>query len=82
MKRNDQLIFKILTTVRDSKEPVIRNLEIPGFDQATVAEHAQLCIEAGYLDGIVDHYIDNTMQIKLIRRLTNAGHDYIEAFKG
>lgn len=76
MKRDFELIREILLKVESSPAgEIITQLEIDSTsDESTVIEHIELLIEAGLIEGQV-----TLPDLIAIRRLTNAGHDFLES---
>jgi hypothetical protein len=80
MKRDLDLVRAILLEA----EGVDAGKTITGFDfgetydKATVLEHVELLIEAGYVEGKVYKYVSGGGDI-LINRLTWLGHDFVQA---
>ncbi len=77
MERDLELLRKILLTINESEMPIVHKFEIAGFDQQTVAEHVDMLVKGEYLDALVELYLDTSMEIKLIKRLTSKGHDLV-----
>ena len=82
MKRDPELIRKILFEVEECPaDKHIDGFEFDGYDEYTVALHAELLIEAGFLDGEVTHFISGEPPSVIVRRLTWPGHDFIDAVR-
>jgi hypothetical protein len=82
MKRDFDLIRKILTEV-ESQEAFrhFHGFEYEGYSVNTVNEHIELLIEAGLIEGYVTRFADGETGHNSIRRLTWAGHDFLESMR-
>lgn len=76
MKRDMDLIRRIVLTVRDS-EGVVRGLE--GVEFEVYAEHVRLLEEAGLVDASIQIVPQRRVIAALIWRLTWAGQDFASA---
>ena len=76
MKRDNELILRILRYVRDNAndQDSIRMPDFNGIDANNIRYHAKLCIQAGYVEGNVGH-----RGMIYILSLTWQGHEYLEA---
>lgn len=80
MKRDWDLVRKILATVdvQTACEPLV-GLRYPGeYDDATVAEHVQILVEAGLLVGSTSNLVGGGSPRAIVERLTWAGHDFLD----
>ena len=77
MKRDKDLILKILRWVRDTADGR-KALDAPdcnGHDRAVVRYHVRLCHEAGFIDSVVPGDGEDIR----IRALTWTGHEHLDA---
>jgi Hypothetical protein (DUF2513) len=82
MKRDNDLSRAILLFVQEHCPPegMLRvPIEIEGYGEATVIGHAELLVEDRYIDGRVTKYLGSELPSLHIIKLTNRGHDAIDA---
>ena len=75
MKRDIELVLRILRYARDNandRDP-LRLPDFQGIDSNVIRYHAELCIQAGHIEGSVGH----RGMINLLS-LTWQGHEYLE----
>lgn len=78
MKRNPDLLKKILEIVEDSEKDVnSRDMEIEGTSQAQIIYHIKLLQDVDFIeaDGLMTFKSENFT----IHRLTMSGHDFLDA---
>ncbi len=82
MRRDPELIRKIMFDVEDCPaDKHVHGFEFEGYDAWVIAEHLELLIEAGLLDGNVHHFVSGEPPSIMVRRLTWYGHDFIDAVR-
>lgn len=80
MKRDFNLIRTILLAVQ--QQPAGKHIDdfvLPDEDAATVAEHVELLLERRLIIGSVRGLIGAQRVFIRIERLTDAGHDFVDA---
>lgn len=78
MKRDIDLIRKILEAVETLPHSFGKNLEIEGYDLQAVAFHMELLEEAGYLIGNIDKASNGEYANAWPTRLTWEGYEFLE----
>lgn len=83
MKRDMDLVRKILLAVEDSDEEDLRNrwLEVDGFDRIMVARHVEIMAEANLVDALVARADNSPAQAARVYKLTWAGYDFLDAIR-
>lgn len=78
MKRDMDVIRKLVLTLRDTDKPVTK---VEGLDSATYLTHAQLLIEAGLAEGSAAKTINGHSYPAsvMLTRLTWQGHDFADS---
>lgn len=79
MTRDMELVRKIIIEIQKREDMTPSVMEIPGYDEVTVARHLQLLMEAGLIDGISSHPISLGYPIIMVQDLTWSGHDFAAA---
>ena len=80
MKRDMDLIRRIILTLDEHDDPLSSMMGLPGVDDAIFKYHASLIIEAGLATGVSQEFQDGGCKVWL-RRLTWAGHDFADAIR-
>jgi hypothetical protein len=82
MKRDFDLIRKIIGEV-ESQEAFryFQDFKYEDYPANVVNEHIELLIEAGLIEGNVIRFSDGETGHNFIRRLTWAGHDFLESMR-
>ena len=83
MKRDKDLILKILRWAEGEQKPKGSALSVPdfrGYDTDYVYEHVRLCVEAGYL--APGRTAVNSPDFTKVRRITWLGHEHLDANRG
>lgn len=78
MKRDMDLIRRIVLAVRDSQSPGEPVRKFDDVDAAVFGEHAQLLVEAGLIEASVQN-VQHRITAALVWRLTWAGQDFAQA---
>ena len=79
LKRDHDLIRKILLTIEDHPHGFAPNLKIDGYSDEQVGYHANLLIDAGYANGSTTGGFGTPSPEGLITSLTWAGHEFADA---
>ena len=83
MKRDDDLIFAILSAIENDVTDIYSHLEQQGgYNKEQVTEHLILSQETGYITGLVIMKVPGGKPITQMAsplRLTNSGHNYLQA---
>lgn len=87
MKRDLDLIRKILLTVENSKQRyaidrletlcTLLNIE----DKQLVCYHVDLLLDAGFIKGTITKLMNNSYSSCFIERLTNSGYNYLDSVR-
>lgn len=78
MRRDMELVRRILRTIIDKNDLIHREIEIDGFDPIIVQRHVVLLLNAGYVDGIDSSSIDQGPST-MVSDLTWEGHEFAGA---
>ncbi|CAH6898282.1 conserved hypothetical protein [Vibrio chagasii] len=84
MKRDMELIRKIMLFLEEQINPSIRNVEIPGIDEHVINYHIVLLIEAELIQGNVSRELGPNPAIPnyvRVYRVTWQGHEFIDNFR-
>jgi len=81
MKRDMNIIRKILLNAEDDVYPYGAPVVLDGVDVRTCAYHVALMIDAGLIDGKVTPSNYCPYETARIDRLTNAGHDFADGIR-
>jgi len=84
MKRDMELIRKILMTIEDEYKPeegFLWNLKVDGYDAPTIAEHCNLMEEGMLIKAYGAEYADDEMQTFRVGSLTARGYEYLELIR-
>ena len=79
VQRDMGLIREILLSVRQRTDAVPRPVEIDGYPEAVLVRHVEMLLDAGLLEGIKKVSGAGGLPHILIKDMSNAGHDFIEA---
>ena len=86
MRRNPELVRKLMLAIEQTSQPLTDQAQIDSYSRDEVAYHMRLIIEAGLAQGsaMEDHSGGNTTvpRAVVIFRMTNAGHDFIDSVRG
>jgi hypothetical protein len=79
MKRDLELLRKIVLAIEDSPSGYAPDLQIPGYTSEQIGYHSYLLVDSGYAKG--DDVTDNASPSPdwRISHLTSAGHDFADA---
>ncbi|NLF00833.1 MAG: DUF2513 domain-containing protein [Anaerolineales bacterium] len=77
MKRDMDLVRRILLAVEESQDPTVSYLELDGWSRAEIGYHMELLVEAGYLLGTVTHSKNGPAHY-YVQRLTWDGHEFLD----
>lgn len=75
MKRDMELIRRMLLTMEESEETLVRSIAFEGVKRATVQYHFQLLADAGFLEAQEMYLKDRSLHMGY--RLTWAGHEFL-----
>lgn len=81
MKRDMNVIRKILVEIESWPNRLstgLKPLHLEGIDDAVTAEHVHQLVEAGYVQAIQVTPAEGPYEMFAPRRLTSAGHDYLD----
>lgn len=81
MKRDPELIREILFEIEDCPAGKRLQYSVENGDDITKIKHLELLIEAGYVNGQIHHYVDNTPPNGSVSGLTWQGHDFVSAVR-
>ncbi|MEQ8503865.1 MAG: DUF2513 domain-containing protein [Rhodospirillales bacterium] len=82
MKRDMELVRKILIDVQSRTDTIPRGLIIDGYDDAVVARHAEMLVESGLLKGNVSpRSSDTPYPTVIVQELSWEGHDFVDALE-
>jgi hypothetical protein len=81
MKRDMNIIRKILLNAEDDVYPYGGVVTLEGVDVRTCAYHVALMIDAGLVEGRVTPSNSCPYEMARIDRLTNAGHDFADGIR-
>ena len=84
MKRDMNVIRKILVEIESWPNRLsagLKPLHLEGIDDAVTAEHLHQLVEAGYVQAIQITPTDAPYEMFAPRRLTSAGHDYLDLIR-
>lgn len=77
VKRDMEVVRKILRAVQEKNDLQQKRIEIPGLDDFTVTYHLSLLHQAGYIDAVVHR--SGAVDLVLVRDLTWEGHEFAGA---
>lgn len=80
MKRDLELIRKILINVERFSEEGSYDLDIPGYSKAEIIYNSELLIGEGYIKGDLKTYLDGSKSLYL-ESLTWGGHDLLDSIR-
>ena len=83
MRRDDDLLRKLMLDLELAKSRIFHSHEVSGYTQDQVAYHLALILKAGFAEGGVPRYLsdgsDPTIpSAVVVSRLTPDGHDFID----
>ena len=79
MKRDMDLVREILLEIEEQYiSTAIYDLQIKGYDMATVAYHCKILYEAGLISDYKAQYADNEIWFFCVGSLTWEGNDYLD----
>ena len=81
MRRDLNLVRKILMAVEECDDDYINDLEIPQYSYRTVNYHLELMSQAGLLKAEVFHAAQEKYLKSLISEITWNGHDFLDAVR-
>lgn len=81
MKRDMEIIRRILLNVEDDKYAYGEWVSLEGVPQRTVAYHVALLFDAGLAEGKVIESIECLHETAMVFRLTSAGHDFCDGIR-
>lgn len=79
MTRDMELIRKIITAIQARKDASPSALEIADADEATVARHLEMLLDAGLIEGTKSGRYDAPYLKITVKDLSWAGHDFASA---
>ena len=79
MTRDMELIRAIIKAVQSRKDTAFKRLVVDGYDENTVARHAELLIEAKFLKGDVKGGMSGVKMTAFVNDLTWEGHELAAA---
>ena len=78
MKRDLELIRKILEEIETNDKTYANEMEIDGYDSNTIAFHIDLLNEAGYVKAIIEYEANGGYASAFAERLTWQGYEFLE----
>ena len=79
MRRDMDLVRVILLKIEEEHAGVgLANLEVEGYNRATIAYHCQLLEEAGLVSSCIVRYADDSVFFFSVGGLTWEGADYLD----
>jgi hypothetical protein len=81
MKRDMEIIRRILLNAEDDKYPYGGRVHLDGVSDETCAYHVALILDAGLADGEVIKSTLCPYAAAMIHRLTPAGHDFCDGIR-
>jgi len=80
MKRNMNLVRKILLAAEGGGYQTVRSTSFEGYDESVVAEHMQMLREAGLIEANIANYHESAGPARgIVQRLTWEGHEFLDA---
>lgn len=80
MKRDMDLVRLLLLRIEQEGSPALRNVpEVEGFDEATVAHHISLMLQAGLVTAIDASSFDGLAYLEI--KMTWHGHEFLETIR-
>lgn len=79
MRRDMELVRKILKKTEAADEPLQSPIEVDGYDQNVIDYHIVLLQEADFLNASWYEHLDGTPQVALVKKLTWQGHEFLDA---
>jgi hypothetical protein len=77
MKRDLELIRKILVVLEDKRSTIAEELPIDGYDENIVAFHINLLIEAGFVKGVLGDELNGAITA-YASSMTWAGYEFLD----
>lgn len=85
MKRDNDLIRKLMLELEVANRVVTADLEVDGYERNQIAYHLSLIVKTNLADGNVSYYMGNedptVPGAVMALRLTPAGHDFIDTIR-
>jgi hypothetical protein len=81
MKRDMELIRRILIEIQSRKDVKPREVTIEGVDDTIVFRHVELLAHAGYIEFIKSEPLNAPHGIIMIKELSWEGHDFVNALE-
>lgn len=82
MKRDMELVGKILLRVQEQKNLTAQYIKIPGYEPAIVGRHAQMLLEGGFLSGWqVKSNPPEEYPVVYASDLSWSGHDFVAIYQ-
>ena len=79
MKRDMDLIRKIVLHMEDAPTGFAPSMEIDGYTAEQIGYHAYLIVDAGLANGTDGTSFDSTGPDYMLNHLTSAGHDFADS---
>lgn len=79
VKRDMDLIRKLILQIEDRDGPAQNELNIDGYSGEQIGYHAYLLVDSGLAEGIDATHMGSAGPQYIISRLTWAGHDFADA---
>jgi Hypothetical protein (DUF2513) len=79
MTRDMELIRKIITEIGLRKDTIPQVLEIPGTDDAILARHLEMLLDAGLIEGTKSSAYNAQFPTIMVTDLSWAGHEFANA---
>jgi len=81
MKRDMDLVRKILRQAADKHDNELTEISVDGYDNDLITLHCQILLDAGFLKGTQIQAANENVPVIWIERLTWAGQDFLDAVK-
>ncbi len=78
MKRDWDLIRKILLEIERKESAKFENITIQEFEFGKIAEHVAILKEAGLIEAETPRSASGTFKLAIVSRLTWEGHEFME----
>lgn len=79
VKRDMELVRKILRTIIDKNDLQARELRLDGYGEEMLGSHVEMLYDAGYLKGVAIPLASNHYTTILVSTLTWEGHEFAGA---
>lgn len=80
MKRDMDLVAKILDQTEKRVEREVMEVVVEGYDKLTVGTHVAMLFDCKYLDGIAYDF-ESPFKVVMVRDLTWEGHEFLAALR-